>query len=845
MRKQTILIPTLSALLFSTAILSNKVYADEANAAKQADAQADSIQLANSGQATGIEEPAAGPEATSEKTIAAKSNEKNLTTELLASEANTQNKQEQETPITPKASATEIAVETASKSDSDITIIHTNDVHGRLVEDDKNGVIGDAKLANIVKKSRQQGETLVFDAGDAFQGLPISNSSQGEAMADVMNTIGYDAMTVGNHEFDFGLYQLKRLKEKLQFPIISSNIYVNGARLFAPSTIIDKTPNQDGDEFVVIGVTTPETATKTHPNNIKGVTFADPITEVNNVIAQTEAQARAEGKQYHNYVILSHLGVDATTKKEWRGDSLAHALANNKLLKGKNVILIDGHSHTVLHLNDGNVTYNQTGSYLNNVGHITLNSERVLSAGVITAEQAMTVTPDPAVAGLLERIQAKYLAESSKVVRANSPVELNGDRMNVRVRQTNLGDAVADSLLAYGQTGFKHKSNLAATNGGGLRETIKQDQPITKGDITAVLPFGNSVAQIKVTGQNILDMFKTSLGSITQLDSSGQPILDEADNPLLEPSGGFLQVAGARVYYDTNLAADQRILGIQIWDPESDSYLALDLSKTYYLATNDFLAAGGDDYSMLGGPREEGPSMDQVFTDYLKSDVDLSQYKEVTPNDRVISISATHYYDKDWIKRHIRQPHRIPKLSPLKPKPAPAPNRGSNGKPDPSNQLSIPKKDETADLAGLPDKNKTDKDLVQSKADSISDTIKEMDKQLEINKTLDDLKKAKDDPKSQSDNAAIEGNKPASGKVDLPDVSSPAAGNAGGSGSNSGGQSGTGPADSNLEASSRPSGTRTDVATNNRFNEILVSVVGVTIIAAGAVADHLRVRRRK
>ncbi|WP_165210393.1 5'-nucleotidase C-terminal domain-containing protein [Streptococcus tangpeifui] len=839
MRKQTILIPTLSALLFSTAILSNKVYADEANAAKQADTQADSIQLTNSGQATGVEEPATGPEATSEKTIAANSNEKNLTTDLLASEANNQNKQEQETPITPKASATETAVETASKSGSDITIIHTNDVHGRLVEDNKNGVIGDAKLASIVKKSRQQGETLVFDAGDAFQGLPISNSSQGEAMADVMNAIGYDAMTVGNHEFDFGLYQLKRLKEKLQFPIISSNIYVNGARLFAPSTIIDKTPNQDGDEFVVIGVTTPETATKTHPNNIKGVTFADPITEVNNVIAQTEAQARAEGKQYHNYVILSHLGVDATTKKEWRGDSLAHTLASNKLLKGKNVILIDGHSHTVLQLNDGNVTYNQTGSYLNNIGHITLNSERVLSAGVITSEQAMTVTPDPTVAGLLEKIQAKYQAESSKVVRENSPVELNGDRMNVRVRQTNLGDAVADSLLAYGQTGFKHKSNLAVTNGGGLRETIKQGQPITKGDITAVLPFGNSVAQIEVTGQDILDMFKTSLGSITQLNPSGQPILDEADNPLLEPSGGFLQVAGVRVYYDTNLAADQRILGIQIWDPESDNYLALDLTKNYYLATNDFLAAGGDNYSMLGGPREEGPSMDQVFADYLKSDVDLSQYKEVTPNDRVISISATHYYDKDWIKRHIRRSDRVRK------KPQPAPSRGSHRKPDPSNQLSIPKKDGIAGSTGLPDKNKTDKDLAQSKADSISDTIKEMDKQLEISKTLDDLKKAKDDSKSQSDDAAIEDNKPASGKVDLPDVSSPATGNAAGSGSSSGGQSGTGPADSNLEASSRPSGTRTDVATNNRFNEILVSVVGVTIIAAGAVADHLRVRRRK
>lgn len=106
-----------------------------------------------------------------------------------------------------------------------------------------------------------------MDAGDAFQGLPISNSSKGEECANILNRIGYDAMAVGNHEFDFGLDEVKKYKEILKFPLLSANTYVNGARLFEASMIVDKDKNVVGDEFVVIGVTTPETATKTHPRN--------------------------------------------------------------------------------------------------------------------------------------------------------------------------------------------------------------------------------------------------------------------------------------------------------------------------------------------------------------------------------------------------------------------------------------------------------------------------------------------------------------------------------------------------------------------------------------------------
>ena len=553
------------------------------------------------------------------------------------------------TPASTEGSTTTSEGATESSADlPEANILHTNDVHGRIVEE--KGVIGDAKLAAVIDEERAKNpSTLVVDAGDAFQGLPISNSSKGEERAKILNEIGYDAMAVGNHEFDFGLDEAKKYKEILNFPLLSSNTYINGARLFEASTIVDKDKNVVGDEFVVIGVTTPETATKTHPKNVQGVTFTDPISEVNKVIDEIEARATAEGKTYKNYVVLAHLGVDTTTPVEWRGSTLAEELSKNAKLKGKRVTVIDGHSHTVQSTTYGdNVTYNQTGSYLNNIGKITYQANQLLgNPQQISAASTKNVVPNAKVAAMVQKIKEQYDAENAKVVRDNSPVELNGQRENVRVRETNLGNVVADALYEYGQTGFSHKTDLAVTNGGGLRETIAKDKPITKGSVIAVLPFGNTISQIKVTGQNIADMFAKSLGSILQ-EKDGKTVLDENGQPLLEPSGGFLQVSGAKVYYDTTLPAEKRVLYVEIKNPETGQYEPLNLAKDYYLTTNDFLAAGGDGYTMLGGAREEGPSMDVAFADYLAK-ADLTVYATINPNSRTISISANKDTDGDGV----------------------------------------------------------------------------------------------------------------------------------------------------------------------------------------------------
>lgn len=627
MKKKDLLLPVLSTLLLSPVILAQQVQADEVQTADT------SSTIVQQTETTGTSASVSNSALNTPETGSSGSTRDGATADAVAIKAST---------------PTETTASSTATDSIEAVIIHTNDVHGRILEE--KGVIGDAKAAAVIEEERSKVEnTIVVDAGDAFQGLPISNSTKGEDRANIMNQVGYDAMAVGNHEFDFGMDQAIKYKETLNFPLLSANTYVNGARVFEASTIVDKTPTVVGDEFVVIGVTTPETAIKTHPKNIEGVTFADPITEVNKVIDEVEARALADNRVYNNYIILAHLGVDATTPVEWRGSTLAEALSQNSKLAGKRVIVIDGHSHTVQSATYGdNVTYNQTGSYLNNIGKVTLKSEQLLGeASLISAADTASVTPDALITELVNEIKVKYEAENAQVVIENNLVELNGERSNVRVRETNLGNAVTDAIYAYGQTGFSNKTSLAVTNGGGLRATIAKDQPVTKGDIIAVLPFGNIISQITVTGQQIQDMFTKSLSSALQTDKeTGKFILDENGAPLFEASGGFLQISGATVFYDPTLPVKERVLLIGILNPETGEYDDLDLEKTYYLATNDFLAAGGDGYTMLGGTREEGPSMDSVFADYLKT-ADLSAYADINPYSRIIPVDSTLDTDED------------------------------------------------------------------------------------------------------------------------------------------------------------------------------------------------------
>ncbi|MFK4567682.1 5'-nucleotidase C-terminal domain-containing protein [Enterococcus sp. UD-01] len=564
-----------------------------------------------------------------------------------------------------------------------VTIMHTNDVHGRL-EGNGNDVLGMARLKTY---KDQVNPDLMIDVGDAFQGLPISNFSNGMDMAKVMNEVGYDAMAVGNHEFDFGFDTAMSYKAALNFPLLSNNTFKDGQLAFEPYKIIEK----NGKTYAIIGVTTPETATKTHPKNVVGVTFGDPITETKKSINEI----KASGKAIDAYIIAGHLGIDETTPHEWRGDTLAEALSKEFT---ENITVLDGHSHTAVDGGKrfGNVLYTQTGNYLNNVGLATINlaDPSQKAASLTSAKSLADLAENPAVKALVDEARANFEAWGSETVIENNPYQLNGERDNVRTRETNLGNLIGDAMLAYGQTGFSHPSDFAVSNGGGIRANIEPGK-VTVGDIISVLPFGNSISQIKVSGAQVKEMFELSLRSMAQKDADGNVILDEYKQPKLGANGGFLHVSSTiHVYYDSTkrgslLPADdgndtdktivgERVLQIDMQDRKTGKFAPIDDKATYYMATNDFLAAGGDGYDMLGGEREEGPSLDTVLMDYMQgatklrlyraeTNVDLAKYKEPFPGERIISIS-----EADFKVQGKPDPKPVPTPDP-KPNPDPDP----------------------------------------------------------------------------------------------------------------------------------------------------------------------------
>lgn len=490
-------------------------------------------------------------------------------------------------------------------------ILHTNDIHGRLAEE-KGRVIGMAKLKTV---KEQEKPDLMLDAGDAFQGLPLSNQSKGEEMAKAMNAVGYDAMAVGNHEFDFGYDQLKKLEGMLDFPMLSTNVYKDGKRAFKPSTIVTK----NGIRYGIIGVTTPETKTKTRPEGIKGVEFRDPLQSVT-------AEMMRIYKDVDTFVVISHLGIDPSTQETWRGDYLVKQLSQNPQLK-KRITVIDGHSHTVLQ--NGQIYNNdalvQTGTALANIGKITFNYRNGevsnIKPSLINVKDVENVTPNKALAEQINQADQTFRAQTAEVIIPNNTIDFKGERDDVRTRETNLGNAIADAMEAYGVKNFSKKTDFAVTNGGGIRASIAKGK-VTRYDLISVLPFGNTIAQIDVKGSDVWTAFEHSLGA---------PTTQKDGKTVLTANGGLLHISDSiRVYYDMNKPSGKRINAIQILNKETGKFESIDLKRVYHVTMNDFTASGGDGYSMFGGPREEGISLDQVLASYLKT-ANLAKYDMTEP----------------------------------------------------------------------------------------------------------------------------------------------------------------------------------------------------------------------
>ncbi|NLU53807.1 MAG: LysM peptidoglycan-binding domain-containing protein [Clostridiaceae bacterium] len=457
-----------------------------------------------------------------------------------------------------------------------LVILHTNDTHGGDVAAEGQS-IGTAGVAQLVKDYEARGaEVLLVSAGDAIQGDPLVNLNKGLNAILFMNEAGYDLMVPGNHEFDFGFDNLKELEQKAKFPIISSNILdkETGAPVFKENIVIETTVGKIG----IFGLTSPETLTKANPKNVASLHF--PAGEELYEIARQQVKKLTEaGADY--IICVAHLGIDNESEPNRSIDVIEN-------VDGIDVV-IDGHSHSVIEGDKyGNTILVSAGTKLSHVGVVTIDKDGITTK-LISASDYSSV--DSLVNEFIA-IEAAKIDEMLSEKFAVTEVFLDGNRdPGVRTKETNLGNFAADAILWAANNAVGGGVDIAITNGGGIRASI-QIGNVTMKDMKTVFPFGNTVAIVEVTGAQLLELLEASTCST--------PVA----------IGAFPQVSGIEFTIDTTVPYEN---GAQY--PDSTYYAPanpgariknvkingepLDLNKTYTLATNDFLAAGGDTYYLL------------------------------------------------------------------------------------------------------------------------------------------------------------------------------------------------------------------------------------------------------
>jgi 5'-nucleotidase len=493
-----------------------------------------------------------------------------------------------------------------------ITIVHTNDTHARVKEGDG---MGFAKISALIHQIKQENpNTLVFDAGDTLHGQAIATLNSGESIAVIMSAIGYDAMAPGNHDFNYGYTRLAELDTIASFPILAANVKkADGTDLLTPYIIKEIA----GMKVGIFGLATPETTYKTHPDNVKGLAFTDPVKAAAEMTALLQEQTDI-------IICLAHLGMDAA--------STVTSVKIAEEVEGIDLI-IDGHSHTVLEQGHavGDTLIVSTGEYDKNLGivQLTVTEGQVTDkkASLISKDEAAEVVPDEAIVKTIETIEAEQAVLLSEVI-GKTEVALEGARELVRKGETNLGNLIADAMVKL--TG----ADCALTNGGGIRASIAAGD-ITKGNIIDVLPFGNYIVAKVVTGADI------------------KAALENGTSAYPELQGGFPHVSGITYMIDTGKPVGDRIVDIQVKGKP------LDLNGSYILATNDFLAAGGDNYTMFADDAilNEYGGLDEAVIAYVKEKGIISPKTEgrITVIDG--SVKEPKYYivkKGDWLRKIAR-----------------------------------------------------------------------------------------------------------------------------------------------------------------------------------------------
>jgi len=487
-------------------------------------------------------------------------------------------------------------------------IIHSNDVHGAI-----DGYAYMAKCAQYVRDLG--GEVILADAGDFSQGAPYVSLSQGHTAIEMMNAVGYDIATLGNHEFDFGYDKLMENLKDANFPVISANVYKDGKLILPATAILER----GGLKIGFFGMETPETATKVNPSLISGISFS-PFEQLYEAAQSAVDSLKAEGVDL--IIGLWHLGIDDESASNGYRSSDVY-----DKVEGIDFV-IDAHSHTVMTEDGDNNPIQSTGTRFATIGAVIIDNAtgKIVDHYLLPTQYLKKDDDvDAAAQEIISAVDEEYGAPF-----ATTEVLLNGERdPGNRTMETNLGDLISDAMVwSVTREGGPEQDEVAGvvgiTNGGGIRASIEIGEVSMK-DVNTVLPFGNTVAVVYVKGSELLEALEAST--------------------FCTPSaiGGYPQTSGIEWTLDTTVEYDQGELYHNADGSDTSYYApasikrvtitavngeAFDPDATYAVVTNNFCAAGGDTYNAFmrafqdGAGFDTGIPMDEAVTNYVTDVLD-------------------------------------------------------------------------------------------------------------------------------------------------------------------------------------------------------------------------------
>ena len=501
----------------------------------------------------------------------------------------------------------------AAMADYSLTILHTNDFHARFepiskydsgCSEDSNAegkcFGGSARLVTAVTEARaRSNNSILVDGGDQFQGTLFYTYYKGKAAAEMMNKLGYDGMTVGNHEFDDGPEVLRGFMDAVNFPVLMSNADVSKEELLADTLMKSTVIERGGEKIGLIGLTPEDTDELASPG--PNITFSDPVAAV-----QGEVDKLTE-MGVNKIIVLSHsgYGVDQHVAANTTGVDVIVGGHDNTYLsntsdraKGPyppmvdNTAIVQAYAYGKF-LGELNVTFNDAGEIVEATGE-----PIIMDAAV--AEDAGTKARISELAGPLEEIRQKVVASASDAI--------EGDRAVCRVQECAMGNLVADAMLArVADQGV----TIAIANSGGLRASIDSGE-VTMGEVLTVLPFQNTLSTFQVSGQTVIDALENGVSQVEEV------------------KGRFPQVAGLKFAWDASVAPNEgRISDVMVmsggaWGP-------IDPAATYTLVSNNYVRGGGDGYKMFRSAEnayDYGPDVADVVAEYMAENAPYAPYTD-------------------------------------------------------------------------------------------------------------------------------------------------------------------------------------------------------------------------